>query len=111
MNNQVNRQSLPAPMRKHKYPEGEPTCVYCGAFGPVEDNEYCATRLEHAIAALRFIARIADEPGGDVGQFALRASETPPSAFAPPYDYCEHDREACPGAICKGECLGIEGEN
>lgn len=72
-------------VNKHTYSESEPTCIRCGAFGPVADSVPCATQLQHAQAALRHIARVCDDP--ELAQFAHRASTNPPDAYAPECDY------------------------
>jgi hypothetical protein len=56
-----------------------------------------AEDLRHARAALRHIARVCDEPGADVGQFAACASMDPPSAFAPSFDYAPVPPPPAPG--------------
>lgn len=50
-----------------------------------EENKRLKERLDHALAALRHIARTCIEDP-DTAQFASRASDDPPSAFAPAED-------------------------
>ena len=54
--------------------------------GDIRLRDLPEVRLKHALAALRHIARTCIEDP-DVAQFACRAAEDPPSAFAPEEDY------------------------
>ena len=62
------------------------TATYNNVVVALKEQDRLRERLDHALAALRHIARTCIEDP-DAAQFASYASSNPPAAFAPKEDY------------------------